>query len=296
MIYDFIAIGIIVICIVIIVIIITKKFPVLASINISVLQKYKQDKIKKGLIEDRLKRKFKAFSLRALFKGGSEKPKSPVFENFFKYLKTLEQRYRDKIRTHEPEEKETAEKKKMILLSEAKVLFEEEKFKEAEDKYIETISLDNKYIEAYEGLAETYFKIKDFEHAKEIYGYLIKMNAQDSSEKEDQEGGVSKEGMNGKEKDYPQSTSLSNQVARHQVDLGEVFMATEEHEKALGCFQEAVKLEPNNPRNIDALIEVAIKLEDEKLANEYYNKLKEVNPENEKLKDIAKTIRDLKNR
>lgn len=129
MIYDFIAIGVIVICIVIIVMIITKKFPVLASINVTVLQKYKQDKIKKGLIEDRLKRKFKAFNLRALFRGGAGKPKSPVFENFFKYLRILEQRYRDKIRNREPEEKETAEKKKMILLSEAKTLFEEEKFK-----------------------------------------------------------------------------------------------------------------------------------------------------------------------
>lgn len=296
MIYDFIATGIIVVCIVIIVIIITKKFPILASINTTVLQKYKQDKIKKGLIEDRLKRKFKAFNLGALFKSGSEKPGSPVFENFYKYLRILEQRYRDKIRTREPEEKETAEKKKIILLSEAKTLFEEEKFKEAEDKYIEVISLDNKYLEAYEGLAETYFKIKDFEHAKEIYGYLIKMNAQDSSKKEDQKEISLKEGINEKEKDYSQSTSLSNQVARHQVDLGKVFMATEEYEKALGCFQEAVKLEPNNPRNLDAIIEVAIKLENRTLASEYYNKLKEVNPENEKLKDILKEIGDLKSK
>lgn len=143
-------------------------------------------------------------------------------------------------------------------------------------------------------MAETYFKIKDFEHAKEIYGYLIKMNAQDSSKEEDQKEVSLKVGINEKEKDYSQSTSLSNQVARHQVDLGGVFMATEEYEKALGCFQEAVKLEPNNPRNLDALIEVAIKLGDEELANEYYNKLKEVNPENEKLKDIIKEIRTLK--
>jgi tetratricopeptide (TPR) repeat protein len=293
MIYEFIAIGIIVICIVSIVIIITKKFPILAAINITALQKYKQDKIKKGLIEDRLKRKFKAFSFRALFKSGSEKPRSPIFENFYKYLKILEQRYRDKIRTREPEERETAEKKKIILLSEAKKLFEEAKFKEAEDKYIETISLDSKYIEAYEGLAETYFKIKDFEHTKEIYGYLIKMNAQDSSKKEDQREISLKEGINEKEKDYSQSTSLSNQVARHQVDLGEVFMATEEYEKALGCFQEAVKLEPNNPRNLDAIIGVAVKLEDKILAREYYNKLKEVNPENEKLKDISGVIKAL---
>jgi hypothetical protein len=38
---------------------------------------------------------------------------------------------------------------------------------------------------------------------------------------------------------------------------------------------------------------VAVKLEDKILAREYYNKLKEVNPENEKLKDISGVIKAL---
>jgi len=292
--YDFLAIGIIIICIVVVVTVVVKKFPILSSINITALKKHKQDKVKRGLIEDRLKRKFKAFNLRSLSKGESDKPRSPVFEKFYKYLKSLERRYRDRIRAKEPEEKETADKKKIILLTEAKKLTEEENFKEAEDKYIEAISLDSKHAEAYEGLAETYFKMKDFEHAKEIYQYLIKMNAQDSEDSSSKDAVPSKTGLEESNKDLTQPTSLSNQVASHQVDLGGVYMATEDYNKALACFKEAIKLEPNNPRNLDALIEVAIKLEDEILALEYYNKLKEVNPENEKFKDILKEIKFLK--
>lgn len=59
MIYDFIAISIIVISLVIIAVIITKKFPIVSSINVASIPKHKQEKVKDDLIEDRLKRKFR---------------------------------------------------------------------------------------------------------------------------------------------------------------------------------------------------------------------------------------------
>ena len=72
MIYDFIAVGIIVVGIGLIFFIVSRKFPTIAAINTNVLEKHKQGKVKKFLIEDRLKRKLTALKLRSMFTKGNE--------------------------------------------------------------------------------------------------------------------------------------------------------------------------------------------------------------------------------
>ena len=57
-------------------------------------------------------------------------------------------------------------------------------------------------------------------------------------------------------------------------------------EAALG----AIELEPQNPKYLDLLAEVAILCRDKALAERAYNDLRLVNPENNKLADLRERI------
>lgn len=291
MIYNYIAIGVIIASMGIIIYIISRKFPVISSINTDTLQKHRQNKVKKEIIEHRLKRKLTAFKLTSLFKKdheGEAQDKGSLLGNLYKSLKGLEKRYQAKIKAIEPQEEDSVAKNKSLVLKEAESLIAEDKLKEAEDKFIEAVSLDNKFIAAYEGLAELYQKMKDPEHAKEIYQYLIKIHATD-----DQEALTPKsDRINGN--DPAQLVSLNSQVAGYHFELGEVYLALDEADSALASLKEAAKLEPNNPRILDALVALGISLKDKALAKMYYDQLKEANPANDKLKELQKEIRNLK--
>ncbi len=304
MILEYIAIGIIIISIGIIIYIAFKKFPVISSINLNAIQKHQQDQVKKGLLEERLVRKFKSFNIKSLVGSSHDNGKetnanhdSNWFNRTYDRLRSLEKRYKDRIKIQLPQDKAEQEKNKTILLNEANELAEKEEYKLAEEKYIELISLDKKFNEAYEGLADVYFEMKDYEHAKEIYEYLLKTNSQDDSSI-GQLGKIAakEEKLDQTKEEYIKPISLNNTVASYHVDLGDVYMATSEYKKAMQCYQEALKLEPNNPKYLDSLLTVAIKLHDIFIAEEMFGKLKEANPENEKLEEIKEQIKEIKNK
>lgn len=293
MILDFIAVGILVGAIIAILVIIWRKFPMLAAINIATLKKQRQNKVKRGLIEDRLKRKLASLRARTVLKNGNGErngngnaKKPSIIRGFYDSLRKMEQSYRNKIREQEPQDEGEKEKSVTILIKEAQSLAEQEKYKEAESKYIEAISVDSKSVEAYESLGELYTEMKDYDHAKEIYKYLLKLRSTDSFEEPRKDDGKIERGD-------ASSVSLGKEVAGYHVDLGEVYLESGEPQKALDCFQEAVKLEPNNPRNLDRLAETAIELKDKNLAQSTIDKLREVNPENEKLVEFAEALKKL---
>jgi tetratricopeptide (TPR) repeat protein len=295
MIFDYILIGVMVASLIIILIMVIRKFPMMAAINTAALPKHQHDKVKKCLIEDRLKRKFFALNLsKILRRSEGEKSTISFIDRFRRAVHTLEQKYRQRIETLQPSDENEAERKKSILLQEAKALAEQEKLKEAEAKYIEVISLDTKYVSAYEGLAEVYMQMKDYVHAKETYQIILKLNTADDSVYDHLGRIALQEGkLEEAEQDYLRSLSLNNQVAGYHIDLGEVYTAMGDLKKALNSFEEAIKLEPHNPRHLDSAIETALKLKDKATADKYLQKLKEVNPENEKLKEFVAAIDNL---
>ncbi|MFH1207820.1 MAG: tetratricopeptide repeat protein [Patescibacteria group bacterium] len=291
MMLDFIAIGVIIACLSIVIYIVSKKFPVISAIDIQKLSKHKQDKVKSDLMGVRLKRKLDILNIKKFFSpSNGESVKVPMVQKMRNFLKELEHRYQKKVSEAEVEEL-PVEKKKSILLAEAEVLVGKDQDTEAEQKYIEAISLDARFKEAYQGLADLYLKKKDYDHAKEIFKYLIKINATDDAGFEHLGQIAKSQGdLAEAEKDYLQSISLNNRVAGYQADLAEVYQAKGEHGKALEHFQEALKLEPHNPKFLDLAISTAITLNNTEVANEYYAKLKEVNPDNIKLKEYQKAL------
>lgn len=291
MIYDFIAIGIIIICVGAITYVVAKKFPAIAAINLETITQHKQEHVKRELVADRLKRKLAAFDLRNLLQRARTDHATSPFGRFYHFLKDLERSYQQRIQAAEPVEQAETEKKIMILFEAAKTHSAAKQYKEAEAKYIEIISLDKKNIEAYQGLAEVYVELKDYTHAREIYQYLLKLNSADDATYEHLGRIASEEGdLHEAERDYLRSISLNAEVANYHVELGDIYRAMHDTKKAIASYRQAVQLEPNNPRNLNVLIEVAIEAKDKELARTYLKRLALANPDNEKLPDLEKEI------
>lgn len=280
MLYDYIALGVICSALIVVTVIVSRKFPVVASIKTETLARHRMERLKKGLMESRLKRKLRLEKLPRFFRGGDDGT-PPLMSRIHQTLKELEQKYRTRIREIEPSDSSSSEKKKSTLVAEAVALAEQEAYKEAEEKFIEAISIDVKYVEAYEGLAELYQETKDWEHAEETLKYLIKMHEHGD------ETPVTAD-LNAA------PVSLNREVAEYQTELGEVYRAQSRMAEALDSLQEAAKLEPNNPRILDLLIDTALEVGNTEIAAANIKRLKETNPENEKVKEFQQRLKQVK--
>jgi len=248
----------------VVVFLIIKSFPKLSRIDTSTISSEKQAEVKSSLMEERLERKFKQAG------GLVEKVFKPVFNVIFESLtkfreiiKTRAKHYAERSKAKkEPslEDRENIRQKVNKLFTEAEEFYKNEDWSEAEKKYLEIISLDMKNIEAYEKLGWAYFEMKDHEHAKETFEFIKKINPKDSE---------------------------------IYYGLGKICLELDKKEEALINFKEAVMLSPNNPKTLDALLDTAITLKDKYLANSTYDKLKQVNPENQKLEELKNRIIEL---
>ena len=241
--------------------IISPKFPRLSLIEIENLPKEQQIKTKKEIIKNRLERKLEERYKKILQFLCFLKPFNLKLKKFFnkcgeKFL-DLEQKYIFKYQHLIKKEPELVQDKIKKLFIQGKELIKEKNFNEAEKKFIEIISFDSKNIEAYKQLAEIYFQQNDLEHTKEILYFIQKLN--------------------------PNDETIPTQ-------LGLINKSLEQHEEAISNFKKALLLTPNNPRNLDLLIEEYIFVKNQFLAEKVLEKLEEVNPENQKIKEFRERI------
>lgn len=258
--FDIIPITIILLCLAGIIIIVVRKFPAVAAVNLETIQREKEAEIKEKIIAERLERKTRGV-LKKLISVIS--PLKLWFKNQFKkiYNKilTLEKYYQKKQKITPAAEDLELKTKKLLLTAEE--LKKENKLKEAEEKYIEVISMDQKNLQAYKGLGDLYLEANNYDYARETFEHILKLKADDIDT---------------------------------YINLGLLYKAQNNNEKALKYFNQAVSLEPNNPRSLDFLLEMSILLENKSLALETFKKLKEVNPENQKLAEFKEKISALK--
>ena len=264
MIINIIAGVIVLVCLVAIIVIIVKRLKQLAQIDTSNIPKEKQSEVKSSLMEERLERKFKTVGTQI---GKGVKPISNKIIDWLKSARekviSLEKHYRQRIKSKKTptlEEQESTRQKINKLFTEAEELFKNELWAEAEKKYLEVISLDHKNIEAYQKLGWIYFETKDYIHAKETFEFIKKMNPKDDEV---------------------------------YLGLGEIYISLDKKEEALLNFKEAVRLAPNDPKNLDSLLNLAIEMKDKNLSYSTFDQLKQANSENKKLDEFDKRIKEL---
>ena len=130
----------------------------------------------------------------------------------------------------------------------------------AEKMALRAVALDQKYIPAYKLLSRMYAGRKEYHHVREICGFLLK---------------------------------LDTHQADVYADLSNALIALGESDLALDAIDKAVLIEEGNPKYIDQLLELAILRKQKAIALDALEKLKETNPENEKIPLFQSRIQEI---
>ena len=296
MLVNIITLGVIVVCLLVIIFIVIKKFPKLTQVDTETLPESKEEKAKDRIIKAKLERKL-LVKVKSWFKKARPLADklSVITKNIFNKTLELERAYRKKLEPKTLQEKEKVDAKTDDLVKSGEELLAQDKFVQAERKFIDAIALDSKDLEAYQGLAELYLEQDRVEEARETFEYILKINT-DNYDAYSQLGSIAKaEGNLQKARDYHlKSIALDSQAAVHYLNLAEVYQEMEDLKKAFECLEKALGLEPNNPRNLDAILNLSIIMGDKKEARSYLKKLAAVNPENQKLEELGERIKEMK--
>lgn len=256
--YDIIPIILIIISLSAMIVIAVRKFPALAALDVENMPQEKEAKFKEKIITNRLKRNIIKYSSRVA------RILNPVGQGLAYFLKWAygkldEAKEKYKMGAVLPAEKteETVEG----IISEAGNFIKKEDFETAEKKLIQAINIDAKNISAFKALAGLYFKKKSYNEAKQTFEHVLKL--------------------------------IGEEDAEIYFDLSLTGKEAGDMESAIANIEKAAAIEPNNPRYIDTMLEISIINKDKERALKAYEEMKQVNPENQKLRDIKKEIDEL---
>jgi tetratricopeptide (TPR) repeat protein len=185
-----------------------------------------------------------------------------MFAGAMTYLQNLEQRYKAAAQVSAGREPDTgvATASVTTLVQAGDALLGEEKYSEAEKKYIAAVAIDPRSLSAYKGLVGIYTTLNDTEHAIATLQFMEQLDPKD-------------------ETTYRR--------------LAELYCETDKAEEAMDAMEQALALAPNNPKNLDAFIEIAILNKLKYRAQSTLDKLKEVNPDNKKQEKYQEEINAL---
>lgn len=282
----------------IIIFILFKHFTHLTAIDLKNLPQEKTANIKTGLIEYRLRRKLNTFTNLT-----AQKYVSPILNKVGKKIKNtyhtalnLEKYYKREIHKKtvvnlDWEEKNNLIKSKLNLAQEH---FLQANNTAAEEIYIDIVAMDPKNIEAFLGLAKIYFSINDLLHAKETYQHILKINTDnDKALAGLAELAIKENDWQSAKEVYEKIIQLRGDDPEYYCDYGLVLEKIGELELSLEAYQKALTLKPNDPRYLDYLLEASIINRKKYLAYKVLDRLKEANPENNKLDEFKKRIEEL---
>ncbi|MCX7778700.1 MAG: hypothetical protein N2259_00410 [Patescibacteria group bacterium] len=237
--------------------------------------KERQRKLKIFILERKIKEKLRKMTFKEFFQ--------KKIENLSKKLIALESKY-----LKEKSEK-ILKKRPLALEAEVKSLIEQgekllatNNYLEAEKKFLEAASLSPVDVRIFKNLAEIYFIQNKFSLAEKNLKHLLDLTWQ--SIKWWQRFQRKKEGI---------PKDLVVELINRLIDLGNFYQKTENEKKSLFYFKKALEFEPNNPKILDFLIENSIILKKKEEAKKYLTKLKEVNPENQKISEWEEKIKNL---
>lgn len=277
----FIILGVcVVIAIVALIVVVVRHLPQAAAIDLESLPAEQEAAMKAALMERRLKRKLAESKNRLLpFLRKSGGVFFGIFDRLHKRVQHLEQRYRRKPHSMTGEEQADVRDKIRDLSVQAQASVQAEEWAEAENRFIEILSWDPKNLETYAGLASVYLERKELNQAKETFAYLFRLLH------------LQKSGEEGRSVFSPSLTEAQTNDIRFAYVLCLQGLGTLEEAKTqmdLVLAQDA-----NNPKYLDKLIELSILVKDRKAARQAFDRLKDINPENQKLAIFEDKLRQL---
>lgn len=266
--YNIIPLFLILISLSIIMVIVVRKFSALATLDVENIPAEREAKTKEQLIGSRFKRHF--FKMNSKLIKGSKfvgQKTSKYSRATYKKLHELKDRYGAEVIMPIGDKKEKIKE----LITEADE-FKKEEVDIAERKLINIIGLDSQSIEAFESLGNLYIDKKNYKEAKETFQHLLKL----LESKEEGEFYIDQ-----------------NKAASVFFNLSLIHKYLESYEESIESIRKALEIEPKNPRYLDTMFEISIINKDKDSANEAFDALKEVNPDNKKLEELEEQIKEL---
>ncbi len=296
MLVDWIALGVFAVAVITCGVIVWRKLPQLSSIRTEAIPKHQHEARKQEILDQRLHQKLGKFEatvvniFRAVARGTTRGAVALV-----QRLRALEREYRHKV-VHQQavNDPEVVRARTATSLADGQAALLAGDIQRAEQCFVDVVSMDPKSIDAYIGLADVAIEKKDYVNAREALQFVLKLQ-QDSDAAYARLGKVaSSEGKYDEaEADFLKSVSLNATAATTQAELAYVEQKLGHVEKAQAAFMEAVRLEPANPKYLDALLTFAIANKRKALAEKTLVQLREANPENQKLDELAEQVKVL---
>ena len=229
--------------------VVARKAPQLSAMNVEETPQAKARLLKQAIVAAKFLRRLR--ELQSKFAAPeSWRRFSGRVRDAYQRLKALEEKYT----THTKDAKIT-----LLLKRGTDALTEDAE--EAEQCFLEIITLDPHNLEAYEGLLQIYLAKSSLKEAGEVAQFLMKLNPAASG--------------------------------RYLFLLAAAYREAEDNKAAWKYGTQAATFEPANPKYLDFLVELAI-LEKRKQAGEkYLARLKEVNPDNAKIEEWEERIKNL---
>jgi len=263
--YNIIPLVLILISLVVIIAIIIRKFPQLAILDVENMPSEKAEKIKERIIKNRLERDFTKWNTKILDFWNAAAKRLNFFGSWLDKLRELKEKRQEAKKLSQISQAEKIE----LFLNQARELAKKEDLEpltEAEAKLIEIVSLDQKYLPAFMELGEVYAKLKKYAEAKQTFIYALRLL---------------------ETKNDPSSEAEVN----YQLSLANENL--DNLDEARDNIIESLKIEPNHPRYLNTLLDLAIMQKDKALAQESLDRLSEVNPDNQKLGEWQVAIDNL---
>ena len=270
--FNIIPLILIMISLAVIIVIVVRKFSVLASLDIETIQKEREVKMKEQIIGTKIKRNFYRYFAKF---SRLVVPAGHGVAGFFRWLYQKLINYRE---NYQAEQRAESGEQQIIeqMTAEAAEFEKEERYDEAEKKYIEIIGIEPKNTDIFISLGRLYFIRKDFNEAKQTFEHAIKQLQNEYDKNQSNRAGLTEE-------QAAKFDEIPVKIAEVYFDLASANKAMELYSEAQEAAAKALKLAQNNPRYLDIMLEISIINKDKIAALDAYEKMAQVNPENQKL-------------
>jgi tetratricopeptide (TPR) repeat protein len=261
-----------------------RKLPQLKMIEPDEMHNYREDKIKKKILEKKLQSDVSNFWKKMIF---ILKPIASYLSKTLKKIYTriyrLEEKYKNKLLKTHFEDKISVESRILKHIEQADVFVENKDFDKAEAEYINALKLDMHNMDIYKKLADLYFQNKDYEKAKETYEYILRIKDDDYSYSRLGDISKNKGDLNQAANNYSKSLTIDANNPMHYYNLAKINLKLDQIEDALENINKALNIESESPKFLDFLLDLSIIMKDKDLANKTLLKLKGANPDNNKI-------------
>jgi len=178
-----------------------------------------------------------------------------------------------------------------LLLDDGRSLVRDMKWADAERRFLEVLTLDNRNLDAYKGLGGIYLKQKLYPQAKETFEFLLKLRQADDivfaalAEIAEAEGDAAQE-----EAMRSEAVECRPRLANRQAELAEYYLRQGRPREAWPRAKRATELDSKSAKYLELSVEAAILLGDRTEARKRYDKLRLVSEDRPKLQAIKDKI------